>query len=201
MKSSELASTTPDPAAVPWCQVAGILVAAMVLGLIYNHASPLGVRATRPDTDMAAAPAPAIKRMGFVNETVSLSLESAATTSAPVIVPAAALNTPHLAWAQIQPLVTAGKVVLVDARAKATYNLGHIPGAVSLPSTSSADEVKAFARAYPSMTAFVVYCGSESCNASRQTAEALVRVGGFTSVSDMPGGYAEFLAAKTPPNP
>ena len=65
----------------------------------------------------------------------------------------------------------------------------------------SAAEVKAFARSYPATTAFVVYCGSESCNASRLTSEALVRVGGLTNVSDMPGGYAEFLAASTPAKP
>ncbi len=193
MNSNERESTTPG---VPWCQVLGILATAMLLGLIYNNSSPLGVRATRATAPETAENAP--KRMGFVNESISLTLEEARGTIAPALAapPAKVLDFPHLTWVQVKPLVAAGKVVLVDARAKTNYDLDHIPGAVSLPATSSAAEVLTFAKAYPKSTAFVSYCGSESCNASRQTSEALARIGGFVNVSDMPGGYAEFLAAK-----
>lgn len=182
----------------PWCQVLGILAAATVLGLAYNQASPLGVRATSPSTSTDTAP----KRTGFVNETVSITLESSGGVPAPEIAPKApapARQIPHLTWAQVKPLLETGKIVLVDARSKATYDLGHIPGAVSLPSNASPAEFQAFAKAHPPSTAIVAYCGSESCAASRQTIDALIRAGGYTHASDMPGGYAEFLTAKGPP--
>jgi rhodanese-related sulfurtransferase len=182
-----------DPPNLPWCQVAAILAAATVLGLAYNQASPLGVR--------AAKVSPIVSSPGFTNETVSLTLESGEGMPAPQVPTAAVRQIPNLTWAQVQPLLAAGKVVLVDARAKATYELGHIPGAVSLPSNSSAAEFQAFAKAHPPTTAVVSYCGSESCHASRQTLDALIRVGGFTQASDMPGGYAEFLATPAPAKP
>ncbi|MEY3894492.1 MAG: hypothetical protein RLZZ214_11 [Verrucomicrobiota bacterium] len=183
----------PNPTKQPWLQMSGILLAATVLGLAYNQASPLGVRAGKP-----AGIAP--KRSGFVNETVSLTLETASGVAAPVI-PKPARDIPNLSWAQVKPLLAAGKVVLVDARAKATYDLGHIPGAISLPSNSQAAEFQAFAKTQPPGTTIVAYCGSESCHASRQTLDSLAKIGGFTRLNAMPGGYAEFLAAQTPTKP
>lgn len=178
---------------LPWRQALGILLAATVLGLAYNQASPLGVRAANPSE---SAP----RRTGFVNETVLLTLETASGVTMPAI-PRPTRDIPNLTWAQVKPLLAAGKVLLVDARAKATYDLGHIPGAVSLPSNSSAAEFQTFAKAHPPGTTIVAYCGAESCNASRQTLDALAKIGGFTQLNAMPGGYAEFLAAQTPSKP
>jgi rhodanese-related sulfurtransferase len=207
MKSSEghsanANSTGPGALAV---QVAGIFIAALVLGVVYNHASPLGVRSGRAvDATVAGAlavlpPKPAITRTRYFNETISMTLETSARVAPPEAasqanVPARPPAIPSLTWAQARPLLAAGKVVLVDARAKANYDAGHIPGALSLPATSSAADGRAFARRFPPSTAFLTYCGSESCHASRRLAESLVRDGGFRNVSDMPGGYAEFLA-------
>lgn len=183
----------PIPTHLPWRQALGILLAATVLGLAYNQASPLGVRAGK-----SAETAP--KRTGFVNETVSLALETANGVAVPAI-PKAPSDIPNLTWAQVKPLLAAGKILLVDARAKATYDLGHIPGAVSLPSNSTTAEFQAFAKAHPPGTTIVAYCGAESCNASRQMLDSLARFGGFTQLNSMPGGYAEFLAAQTPTKP
>ena len=83
----------------------------------------------------------------------------------------------------------------MDARLKANYDIGHIPGAILLPATSSAEELRAFAEKYPKSTAFVTYCGSDSCHMSHQLAEALIKICGFTHVSNMPGGYAEYTIA------
>lgn len=183
----------PNPTNLPWLQMSGILLAATFLGLAYNQASPLGVRAGKP-----AGIAP--KRTGFVNETVSLTLDTAESMPAPAI-PKPAHDIPNLKWPQVKHLLDSGKVVLVDARAKATYDLGHIPGAISLPSNSSAAEFQAFAKTHPPGTTIVAYCGSESCHASRQTLDSLAKIGGFTHLNAMPGGYAEFLAAQTPTKP
>jgi rhodanese-related sulfurtransferase len=103
---------------------------------------------------------------------------------------------PELTWAQVKPLLTAGKVVLLDARLKAQYELSHIPGAISFPANSPAVDVQLFALKYPKETQFVVYCGSEQCHLSHQMAEVVFKICGYTNVSEMPGGYAEYLAAE-----
>lgn len=190
-------------------QVAGIFAGAVLLGTIYNNASPLGVRASSPaETDELKTPAstlppkPAKARKGYVNETLSLSLEESGGAHTPALAaPAApspaAINS--LTWPQVKPLLDAGRIVLVDARAKTSFDVGHIPGAVSLPVGSPAPEIQAFAGKYPKHSTIIVYCASTACHLSRQLAETLIRTGSFTDVSEMPGGYAEYLAAQSAP--
>jgi rhodanese-related sulfurtransferase len=57
-------------------------------------------------------------------------------------------------------------------------------------------EIQAFASKYSRQKALVVYCASSECHLSHQMAETLVQTGGFTDVTEMPGGYAEYLAAQ-----
>lgn len=191
-----------------WAQFAGILLAAIVLGVIYNNASPLRVHEIAAD-DSAAAPVAVIPRKsakaptGVHNETISMTLEIPSVAAAPTVpvksaAPVAAspqLVIPSLKWPQVKALLDAGKVVVVDARLKANYDLGHIPTAVSLPANSPAEELQAFAAKYPKTTAFVTYCGSDSCHMSHQLAESLIKIYGFTNVSNMPGGFAEYTIA------
>jgi len=196
----------PAGARLGW-QVAGILAGAVLLGTIYNNASPLGVRATPPAESgelktaaNALPPKSAQARRGYVNETLSLSLEEPGAVqplalAAPVAQSPLAINS--LTWPQVKPLLAAGRIVLVDARAKTSYDVSHIPGAVSLPAGSAPLEIQEFVGKYPKQTAFVVYCASAACHLSRQLAETLIRTGGFTDVSEMPGGYAEYLAAQS----
>jgi len=196
-------------------QMGVILVAAVALGVAYNNASPLGVRAARRGqvaspqsdrTEVGVPPASPVARTGDANQTVSISLEMARgspgtpPTASPVN-PAAgsvppAMQFAELTWVQVKPLLAAGKIVLLDARVKAQYDLSHIPGAISFPFTSPAVDVQLFALKYPKETQFVVYCGSEQCHLSHQVAEVLFKICGYTNVSEMPGGYAEYLAAE-----
>src|SRR5437899_229244 len=142
---------------------------------------------------------PAVAQTGDVNQTVSMNLEMSGIS--PGTVPTAAVNDPapssippatqfsELTWAQVKPLVAAGKIVLLDARLKSNYDLSHIPSAISFPANSSAVDVQLFALKYPKQTPFVVYCGSEQCHLSHQMAEVLFKICGYTNVSEMPGGY------------
>jgi|APGre2960657468_1045069.scaffolds.fasta_scaffold03632_6 rhodanese-related sulfurtransferase len=223
MKKSENQSTNVTSAGhgALRLQAATLLGAALLLGVIYNHASPLGVRAGRTagtaanGTSAVLPPAPPVVRSDYFNETMALTLETPAAPVAPAVTPVRPVfpatlpaNPPALplgippvipttSWAQVKPLLAAGKIVLVDARAKATYEVGHIPGARSLPSGSSVADVQAFARTFPPNTVFVTYCSSETCGASRKVAEALVQIGGLKNVSDMTDGYAVFLTDKS----
>lgn len=208
----------PDPApassAKLWLQAACIFAAAVGLGVIYNGASPLGVRPPQASAAAnAAAPGvvtgnPAIARQGYFNETLTLSLDPApgsltparATHPSPAaVVPPTQL--PSLTWPQVQALLAAQQVVVVDARTKAAYELGHIPGAVLLPANATIPELQAFAAKYPKHTPLVVYCSSTSCHTSQNMAQQLATVAGFKNVSTMPGGFAEYTLAQAAPPP
>jgi rhodanese-related sulfurtransferase len=106
------------------------------------------------------------------------------------------MKIPELKWPEVKALLAEKKIVLVDARLKANYDISHIPGAISLPATALAPELQAFATAYPKETHFVTYCGSDSCHMSHALAESLVKICGYTNVSEMPGGWAEFNVAE-----
>jgi hypothetical protein len=107
-----------------WAQFAGILLAAIVLGLIYNDASPLHVRKISADDSLsipavAIPPKPATVRTGVDNESFSPTLEQPTLVKAAVPVAAAPqLVIPSLKWPEVKALLHANRVVLVDARAK-----------------------------------------------------------------------------------
>jgi rhodanese-related sulfurtransferase len=99
-------------------------------------------------------------------------------------------------------LVDAGQAVLVDVRAKPMYDAGHIPGAISLPETSSPEEFTAFLNQYPTNT-LILYCSSTSCSQSARVAGRLVTQFQRPSVKYMTGGYMEYQqlqAAQPSPN-
>ena len=204
-------------------QLGGILAASVALGLAYNNASPLGLktaseeRTEAPISDITRAirsiPPPTTVRTGYFNETVAMNLElpnspapsipqaaPAPVQPTPTAVPAdpahGHMTFPPLKWPEVKAMLAAKSIILVDARLKANYDVSHIPGSISLPATSPATDLQAFATKYPKDTHFVVYCGSQSCHMSRSLAENLVKICGYTNVSEMPGGFAEFIIAE-----
>lgn len=190
MNGRQKAAAAGEPCAgnVPWRQVAAILAAAIVLGLAYNVASPLGVRTPRPESQGTNPP---------VNVTASnVSVVATIPTNAGNATTPAPTNETAIRWAKVKPLLESGQVVLVDARAKAAYDIEHIPGAVSLPVISQPPEFLAFAIKYPKDTAIVVYCGSDNCDLSHQLAEKLRTELGYMNVKEMPGGIAEWRVAE-----
>jgi len=194
-----------------WSQAACIFAAAVVFGVLYNGLSPLGVRPQAAGVAAvgSAAPGvavakPALVHPGVFNETVSMTLEALASNIAqpPLVHPMPAVaqaEIPKLTWPQVRDLLVAGKIVLVDARPKAAFDLGHIPGAVCLASNAPLAELQAFASGLPKDSALVIYCGANTCGASQHLARQLAAVGGFQSISEMPGGFAEYTVAQTAP--
>jgi rhodanese-related sulfurtransferase len=203
MKPSDPQPPRPVADAHLWLQAACIFAAAVTLGLIYNSNSPLGIRPEATRLTETAPAKPVAPRTGYSNETVSMTLEMppgtmpqpAANTTTAAAAPQPGI--PGLKWPQVKALLDAGKIVLVDSRPKAAYDLGHIPGAVLLPSTAPLTEIRAFSEKYPKDTALVVYCNSTTCRSSQQLARQLVSLGGFRNVSEMPGGYAEYTMAQS----
>jgi rhodanese-related sulfurtransferase len=97
-----------------------------------------------------------------------------------------------ITWAEAKPLLQAGKIVLVDARPKAAYDAGHIPGALSLPELASAQEYKDLQTKYGPDTHIVVYCSDLKCAASVRSAIKLATWYNFRKVQFMKGGYVEY---------
>ncbi len=110
----------------------------------------------------------------------------------PVVAAALGTNPAPVTWAVLKPRLAAGEVLLLDARAKAPYEAGHIPGAILLSIFSSTDEFAAFRRTYPTNTSLAVYCGSASCPLSQLLAERLVKEFGYQHVEHMTTGYMEW---------
>lgn len=187
-----VAAVPRDAAGLAWRQVIAILAAAIALGLIYNIASPLGVRAPKP-ADEAAIPtrgsnAPIVR-------------PSAQAVTNPAAVPVTPLSLATnvipfgIRWIEVKPLLETGQVVLVDARAKTAYDLEHIPGAVSLPTESKPEDFIAFAMKHPKDTVVVVYCGGDNCDQSKELADKLRNDLGYTNVRVMIGGIVEYRLA------
>jgi rhodanese-related sulfurtransferase len=185
--------------------VAGI---ALVVGLAFNSANPLGVRATagplaKPALASPLMPQSPIAHSGpkslYENETVGLSLETEAAPAplAGAAAPDLAPSVPTLTWPETSKLLAAGQIVLVDARAAVYYETEHVPGAVSLPANSSPTDLAAFSAKYPKGTALVVYCGSLQCPLSHQLVAVLTGQLGYTNVREMPGGFAEYRQFQT----
>lgn len=189
---------------------------ATLLGLAFNAGNPLGVRwheaetATPPAgaTDAPTAPAagpgggdvssatspetgPPASAGSVPPPTAVSDAAAAAGVAGPVFITPTATH-----WPAVKPLAEAGQLVLVDARSKGAFEAGHIPGAISLPQSSSDEVLAEFSRQYPTNTHLVVYCSSTSCSLSFKLAYRLAKDFGFTHVEFMTGGYLEYQRAE-----
>ncbi len=191
-REQTVAATDTCAGSLPWRQAIAILTAAIALGLIYNIASPLGVRAPQPE-DQLTLPNTASNPLTVP---ISANTSNAATTPTPTTTGA-----PVLRWGEVKGLLETGQIVLLDARAKTAYDLEHISGALSLPTESKPEEFIAFAMKHPKDTAMVVYCGGGNCDQSHELAEKLTKDLGYTNVRIMPGGIVEWRVAEGKPTP
>jgi rhodanese-related sulfurtransferase len=169
-----------------------MLLASLVLGIAYNAASPLGVHALVESQSDSLSPTPApIKKTGYFNETVSMTLEGNAGGTAN-----RALTIATVTWPEVKALLGKHQIVLVDARGAQYFQSGAIPGAVSLPGPTFPSAIGAFLTSYASDTPLVIYCTSPQCPLASNVAQALVTQYGFSNVRIMPGGYQEYTLAE-----
>jgi len=68
-------------------------------------------------------------------------------------------------------------VIVLDARAAAFYELGHIPGALSLPREEFAERYQELEGRISGATKIVVYCSDQYCDDSHFVAHVLTRLG------------------------
>jgi rhodanese-related sulfurtransferase len=82
--------------------------------------------------------------------------------------------------------------VLVDARSRAAYERGHLPGAVSIPHA----EISAETVAELPAGLVVAYCWGPGCNGAARAGRALARLG--RPVKEMLGGYEYWVKEGRP---
>jgi rhodanese-related sulfurtransferase len=190
-------ASTNTPKTSTALRMAVMLIAAVVIGLAYNSVTPLGVVfGAKPAMPNDSKSAPSVQTDGIEqSQLIQISLATDGIVgNRPILFGKGSKN---LSWPETQSLLAANEIVLVDARNAIDYQTEHIPGAVSLPATSSEAEVAAFAAKYPRDTALVLYCGSKMCPMSHNLAKELrSKKWGYTNVRIMPGGFAEYRASK-----
>jgi len=86
-------------------------------------------------------------------------------------------------------------LALINVLSPEDFNREHIPGSVNVPQDDPDFEQKVEQIAGSKGRRIVVYCASESCNASSQAAKKLDKAG-FTEVYDYEGGTADWAKAE-----
>jgi rhodanese-related sulfurtransferase len=164
-KKAAKAAKPVSPARIVGVRIAVILGASLVLGFSLNSFKP------GPASPSSSQPTEAVP-------------------SGPDALPVAENGSP-VTWDLTLSLLQRGKIVLVDARYKPNYDVGHVPGAVLFPSGSLNDKLDDFQKKYPVATPLVVYCSDERCHSSQELVARLLNRG-YKTVRYVPGGYAEW---------
>jgi len=98
---------------------------------------------------------------------------------------------------QVKDLVDEGAVYVIDARAPAGYEEGHIPGAINIPYDRLPEYYQQITDTVPLDARIVCYCWSPTCDFSDQLATEL-KIMGYTDVAVFPGGWEEWQDAGHP---
>ena len=92
-----------------------------------------------------------------------------------------------------QALSWGENVIWVDARPEEEFGSDHVPGAVSLNEDRWNELLPQFLQNWSPEKRIVVYCSSQSCNASREVAKRLRDQAQLKSVFVLQGGWEEWV--------
>jgi rhodanese-related sulfurtransferase len=84
-------------------------------------------------------------------------------------------------------------VIWVDARPDNEFEQDHVPGAIPLNEDRWTELLPALLAQWSPEKKIVVYCSSQSCNASREVARRLRDEAGLKDVFVLQGGWEEWL--------
>jgi rhodanese-related sulfurtransferase len=101
---------------------------------------------------------------------------------------------PRIGFERAQALLDDG-AVFIDARHRQTYDMGHVPGAISIPVDANDSEYQARIEQVPRHVPIVAYCQSAYCPYADQVAARLTR-DGIGKVLIFKGGWYEWSARK-----
>jgi rhodanese-related sulfurtransferase len=100
-----------------------------------------------------------------------------------------------IARTDLEALLSAGEVIVVDALPASSYDQIHLPGALNLVESDVDDLAPAL---LPDKTATIVtYCSNEACGNSQAVASRLERLG-YTSVRKYRDGIQDWVEAGNP---
>lgn len=94
-------------------------------------------------------------------------------------------------------LVESGETLLLDARTAADFNLGHLPGALSLPVYEFDRTFKDVEDLLDKEKTIITYCSSVTCIDSTLLAKKLYR-SGFQNIFVYRGGFEEWTESDNP---
>ena len=102
---------------------------------------------------------------------------------------------PTIARTELHDAIRDGLIVALDAQSEGWYEREHLPTALR----ARPHDLAGVERRLPAGkdTPLAVYCWSESCTASQQTAEHLVALG-YTRVRRYPAGKRDWIEAGLP---
>jgi len=86
-----------------------------------------------------------------------------------------------------------GNAIWVDARPDEEFARDHVPGALSLNEDRWNELLPQFLAAWSPEEKIVIYCSSQSCNASREVAHRLRNEAQLPNVFVLKGGWEEWL--------
>jgi rhodanese-related sulfurtransferase len=86
-----------------------------------------------------------------------------------------------------------GNAIWVDARPDVEFERDHVPGAVQLNEDRWNELLPQFLAAWSPEKRVVIYCSSQSCNASREVARRLRDEAQLKNVFVLQGGWEEWL--------
>jgi len=89
-----------------------------------------------------------------------------------------------------------GNAIWVDARPDVEFEREHVPGAVLLNEDRWNEMLPQFLTTWSPEKRVVVYCSSQSCNASREVARRLRDEAQLKNVFVLQGGWEEWLEKK-----
>lgn len=98
---------------------------------------------------------------------------------------------PTVARAEVQRMVSAPGVVVVDAGKQADFDAGHITGAMNVPVDSNEQLIEERFRGVPLSTRVLIYCQSEACPYSDIVARRLIAAG-YGDISIYRGGWLDW---------
>ncbi|OEU68226.1 MAG: rhodanese [Desulfovibrio sp. S3730MH75] len=86
-----------------------------------------------------------------------------------------------------------GEVVIIDARSDSDFAMGHVPGAMNVPSWAIGAELDGLIASVPKDKMIIVYCDGLSCGKSKIVARKLAEKG-FSKLAVYPDGLDGWLS-------
>jgi len=136
----------------------------------------------------------------FVSACLGIIANSVSSRGVPLLGPVPLPQIEGLEWIELKAawkLYREKQGIFVDARTRAEFDAGHIPGALLLSQDTAEESVTSFQDLIPTDSPLVTYCAGKGCESSIEVAEILIDAG-YSQVKVFGGGWTKWKASKYP---